>query len=91
MAGAQGHGQVHHPALVLDLGFLVLQPGDLALGLGPLGGQELIQVIRRGDGFEERSFGGCMFVPLIGAAAYDETEPLRARSRWRGPTRGQRL
>jgi protein-L-isoaspartate(D-aspartate) O-methyltransferase len=65
--------------------------GRMVIPVGPLGGQELIQVIRRGDGFEERSFGGCMFVPLIGAAAYDETEPLRARSRWRGPTRGQRL
>jgi protein-L-isoaspartate(D-aspartate) O-methyltransferase len=65
--------------------------GRMVIPVGPLGGQELIQVIRRGDGFEERSFGGCMFVPLIGAAAYDETEPLRARSRWRGPTRGERL
>lgn len=62
--------------------------GRLVIPVGPLGGQELIQVIRRGDGFEERSFGGCVFVPLIGAAAYDEGALARAGRRWPGRFRG---
>ena len=64
--------------------------GRLVIPVGPLGGQELVQVIRRGEGFEERTFGGCVFVPLVGAAAYDEEELLRARRRWPGPFRGER-
>ena len=63
--------------------------GRLVIPVGPLAGQELIQVIRRHGGFEERPFGGCVFVPLVGAAAYDE-ETLRARRRWQGPTSGER-
>jgi protein-L-isoaspartate(D-aspartate) O-methyltransferase len=63
--------------------------GRMVIPVGPLGGQELVQIIRRGEGFEERSFGGCVFVPLIGAAAYGEEELLRAR-RWPGPFRGWR-
>ena len=63
--------------------------GRLVIPVGPLAGQELIQVIRRHGGFEERPFGGCVFVPLGGAAAYDE-ETLRARRRWQGPTSGER-
>jgi protein-L-isoaspartate(D-aspartate) O-methyltransferase len=59
--------------------------GRLVIPIGPLKTQELIQVIRRGDGFEERSFGACVFVPLIGAAAYDEAT-LHARRRL-GPFR----
>jgi protein-L-isoaspartate(D-aspartate) O-methyltransferase len=64
--------------------------GRLVIPVGPLSGQELIQVIRRGNGSEERAFGGCMFVPLVGAEAYDEKELLRARRRWLGPFRGGR-
>lgn len=59
--------------------------GRLVIPVGPLGGQDLVQVIRRGEGFEERTFGGCVFVPLIGAAAYDEAESQRGRRRWPGP------
>jgi protein-L-isoaspartate(D-aspartate) O-methyltransferase len=59
--------------------------GRLVIPVGPLSGQELIQVLRRGDGFEERSFGACVFVPLVGAAAYDEDTLLRSGRRWLGP------
>jgi protein-L-isoaspartate(D-aspartate) O-methyltransferase len=59
--------------------------GRLVIPVGPLNGQELIQVLRRGDGFEERSFGACVFVPLVGAAAYDEDSLLRSGRRWLGP------
>ena len=61
--------------------------GRLVIPVGPLTGQQLMQVIRRGEGFEERAFGGCVFVPLVGAAAYDEAG-LRTRRRWRGPFGG---
>jgi protein-L-isoaspartate(D-aspartate) O-methyltransferase len=64
--------------------------GRLVIPVGPLGSQELVQVVRRGEGFEERTFGGCVFVPLVGAAAYDEEELLRGRRRWLGPFRGER-
>ncbi|MGD0018758.1 MAG: protein-L-isoaspartate O-methyltransferase [Candidatus Limnocylindrales bacterium] len=64
--------------------------GRLVIPVGPLGGQELTQVIRRGEGFEERTFGGCVFVPLIGAAAYDEQALARAGRHWPGRFRGQR-
>jgi protein-L-isoaspartate(D-aspartate) O-methyltransferase len=62
--------------------------GRLVIPVGPLGDQELIQVVRRGEGFEERGFGRCVFVPLIGAAAYGEEESNRSRRRWPGPFGG---
>jgi hypothetical protein len=46
-------------------------------------------VVRRGDGFEERGFGRCVFVPLIGAAAYDEEDSNRSRRHWPGPFAAQ--
>jgi protein-L-isoaspartate(D-aspartate) O-methyltransferase len=55
--------------------------GRLAIPIGPLRGQNLIQVIRRGEGFEERAFGGCLFVPLVGVEGYGE-DAATARSRW---------
>ncbi len=64
--------------------------GRLVIPVGPLGAQDLIQVIRRGEAFEERAFGGCVFVPLIGAAAYDEQESLHVRRRWSSPFGGAR-
>lgn len=59
--------------------------GRMVIPIGPLNGQELIQVLRRAGGFEERSFGACVFVPLVGAAAYDEDTLLRSGRRWLGP------
>jgi protein-L-isoaspartate(D-aspartate) O-methyltransferase len=64
--------------------------GRLVIPVGPLGGQDLMQVIRRGDGFEERTFGPCVFVPLIGAAAYTEEQLAQAGRRWPGPFRWSR-
>ena len=64
--------------------------GRLVIPIGPLKVQELIQIVRRGGGFEERPAGGCVFVPLIGIAAYDE-QGLARRRYWRGTIRGERL
>ena len=55
--------------------------GRLVLPVGPMRGQELIQVTRSGETYEERPFGGCVFVPLIGAEGYAEEETRRRR--WR--------
>jgi protein-L-isoaspartate(D-aspartate) O-methyltransferase len=55
--------------------------GRLAIPIGPLRGQNLVQVIRRGARFEERGFGGCLFVPLVGVEGYSE-DATTARSRW---------
>jgi protein-L-isoaspartate(D-aspartate) O-methyltransferase len=55
--------------------------GRLAIPIGPLRGQNLVQVIRRGERFEERGFGGCLFVPLVGVEGYSE-DAATARSRW---------
>ena len=65
--------------------------GRLVVPVGPLGGQELVQVLRRGEGFEERTFGGCVFVPLVGAAGYGEEESRRGRRRWPGRSGGEHL
>jgi protein-L-isoaspartate(D-aspartate) O-methyltransferase len=64
--------------------------GRLAIPVGPLGAQELILVTRHGEDFEERQFGGCVFVPLVGAEAYAEEAVLRSRGRWFGRFRGGR-
>jgi protein-L-isoaspartate(D-aspartate) O-methyltransferase len=57
--------------------------GRLVIPIGPLRGQNMIQVVRRGDRFEERGFGGCVFVPLIGAEGYAEEAETRSRWSWR--------
>jgi protein-L-isoaspartate(D-aspartate) O-methyltransferase len=64
--------------------------GRLVIPVGPLGAQELILVTRRGEDFEERKFGGCVFVPLVGAEAYAEEAVLRSRGRLFGRFWGER-
>jgi protein-L-isoaspartate(D-aspartate) O-methyltransferase len=64
--------------------------GRLVVPVGPLRGQELVLVTRRGESFAERQFGGCVFVPLVGAEAYAEAAVLRSRSRFLGRFRGER-
>jgi protein-L-isoaspartate(D-aspartate) O-methyltransferase len=46
--------------------------GRLVIPVGRPEQQELLRVVRREEGFEERSLGTCVFVPLIGAAAWRE-------------------
>jgi protein-L-isoaspartate(D-aspartate) O-methyltransferase len=47
--------------------------GRLVIPVGPPLHQELVVVTRDGDRFEEARGGGCVFVPLIGAAGWPET------------------
>lgn len=44
--------------------------GRLVVPVGPLKSQELIGVTRLQDRFDEHPFGGCIFVPLVGAEGY---------------------
>jgi protein-L-isoaspartate(D-aspartate) O-methyltransferase len=44
--------------------------GLLLVPVGPLSGQELIEVTTRAGEAFERSLGGCVFVPLVGAQGY---------------------
>jgi protein-L-isoaspartate(D-aspartate) O-methyltransferase len=64
--------------------------GRLVIPVGPLRRQELLLVTHRGESFEERQFGGCVFVPLIGAEGYAEEAVLRSRSRFLGRFRRER-
>ncbi len=54
--------------------------GRLVVPVGTARAQDLVGVMRLGDKFDERSFGGCVFVPLVGAEGFandgqDEVEP----------------
>jgi len=49
--------------------------GRLVVPVGMRGRQELILVVRRGDSFEERACGPCVFVPLIGEGGFAEPAP----------------
>ena len=55
--------------------------GRLVIPVGPRRRQELILVVRRGDAFETRECGACVFVPLVGQGGFSEAD---ARRRWFG-------
>ena len=61
------------PGLVAQLA----DGGRLVLPVGGPGGQELLQLTKRGGRLRRRGLGGCRFVPLIG----DEAFPPEAASR----------
>lgn len=46
--------------------------GRLVVPVGSSEQQELLRVVRQEHGFEQRALGTCVFVPLIGAAAWRE-------------------
>ena len=46
--------------------------GRLVVPVGPRQRQELILLVRHGDGFERSECGACTFVPLIGELGFDE-------------------
>jgi protein-L-isoaspartate(D-aspartate) O-methyltransferase len=56
--------------------------GRLVIPVGPLREQELVRVIRHGDEFQAGKFGGCVFVPLVGAEGYGEQAASTTRRRW---------
>ena len=56
--------------------------GRLVVPVGPSQRQELTLVTRHGDDFETRDCGGCVFVPLLGAAGFREAAV--GRRKWPG-------
>jgi protein-L-isoaspartate(D-aspartate) O-methyltransferase len=60
----------------------LVEGGRLVVPVGPRRRQELILVVRRGDTFERRECGGCVFVPLLGAEGFGEEAPLHRRWPW---------
>jgi len=67
------------PAVPAALRTQLADGGRLVVPVGSRDRQELLLVVRRGDGFEERRCGPCIFVPLVGAGGFDEAgSPTRA-------------
>jgi protein-L-isoaspartate(D-aspartate) O-methyltransferase len=64
--------------------------GRLVVPVGMRGRQELILVVRRGDSFEERACGPCVFVPLIGEGGFAEPAPGSESARESGSKSGRR-
>jgi len=50
--------------------------GRLVVPVGTSRSQDLVGVVRLGDSFDERLFGGCVFVPLLGAEGFKGEETL---------------
>ncbi len=48
--------------------------GRLVIPVGSGGFQSLLRITRQGARFKEEDFGGCVFVPLIGAQGWGEDE-----------------
>jgi protein-L-isoaspartate(D-aspartate) O-methyltransferase len=69
------------PAVPKALPAQLTDGGRLVVPVGPRRRQELMLVVRRGDAFERRDCGACVFVPLVGKGGFSEEG---ARRRWFG-------
>ena len=69
------------PAVPKALPAQLTDGGRLVVPVGPRRRQELMLVVRRGDAFERRGCGACVFVPLVGKGGFPEEG---ARRRWFG-------
>jgi protein-L-isoaspartate(D-aspartate) O-methyltransferase len=69
------------PAVPNALAAQLSEGGRLVIPIGPRRRQELVLVIRRGDGFERRDCGPCVFVPLVGESGFAEET---SRHHWPG-------
>ena len=41
-------------------------PGRMVVPVGPVSGQQLVEVLKRNGQVQQRTLGGCLFVPLLG-------------------------
>lgn len=69
------------PAVPDSLTDQLTDGGRLVIPIGPRQRQELVLVVRRGDGFERHDCGPCVFVPLVGESGFTEEA---SRRRWPG-------
>lgn len=58
------------PRVPLTLRSQLADRGRLVVPVGTPRSQDLVGVMRLGDTFDERTFGGCVFVPLLGAEGF---------------------
>jgi protein-L-isoaspartate(D-aspartate) O-methyltransferase len=54
--------------------------GRLVIPVGTPRSQDLVGVMRLGETYDERTFGGCVFVPLVGAEGFSPEDVEKARS-----------
>jgi protein-L-isoaspartate(D-aspartate) O-methyltransferase len=64
-------GAPHVPQALKDQ---LADGGRLVIPVGSGGFQSLLRITRRGSKFKQEDFGGCVFVPLIGAQGWGEKE-----------------
>jgi len=64
-------GAPHVPQALKDQ---LANGGRLVIPVGSGGFQSLLRLTRRGDDFKQKDFGGCVFVPLIGAQGWGKKE-----------------
>ena len=62
------------PALLAQLA----DGGRLLIPVGPPDDQRLLRIVRRGDEWQRTEWGAVRFVPLIGAAGWDDDPPATA-------------
>lgn len=62
------------PSVPATLRSQLADGGRLVVPVGTPRSQELVGVMRLGNAFDERSFGGCVFVPLVGAEGFSAEE-----------------
>jgi protein-L-isoaspartate(D-aspartate) O-methyltransferase len=70
------------PAIPAALPGQLADGGRLVVPVGARRLQELLLIVRRGDAFETRDCGGCVFVPLVGESGF--SEEAGRRHRWLG-------
>src|ERR1035437_961052 len=62
------------PSVPATLRSQLADGGRLVVPVGTPRSQELVGVMRLGNAFDERLFGGCVFMPLVGAEGFSAEE-----------------
>ena len=65
------------PAVPTTLRAQLAEGGRLVVPVGSQGLQEMVLLVRHGEDYEELPSGACVFVPLVGAGGFGESEARR--------------